>query len=178
MVNEADLVGDRKAVAQLHRVYQGTVTRWVKDGMTPIEGGGRGRAAVFRLSDTVAFRVAQLEARGAGLGTVNPVLERALKDRAQRQLADQLRVRREGEVILISEARHILSSVVIAARAHLLRLPSSVAVQCAYETDPAKVQALLDGHVRAALSELSRGGSLTETTTPPGPEPKQKGRKP
>lgn len=163
-VPDEDLVGDRKAVARLHRVYQGTVTRWVKDGMRPIEGGGRGKAAKFLLSDTVAFRVAQLEAR-AGAGTVNPVLERALKDRAQRQLADQLRARRAGETIDVAEVRHVLSSVVLATRSQLLRLAPTLAPECAREDNPAKVQALIDQAVRQALEELARGDGLIAATT-------------
>ncbi len=154
-------VGDRKVVARVHRVYQGTITRWVKDGMKPIVGGGRGKPALFRLSDTVAFRIAQLEARTAGLDglSVNPALERALKDRAQRRLADQLRRRRAGEVLEVEDVKRTWMSLVIATRQKLLALPRGLAERLTNLPEPAAVEAILREGVHDALRELAAKGS-------------------
>jgi hypothetical protein len=99
------------------------------------------------------------------------------RDLAQAALAEQLHRRREGDLLEREDVRHTWSSLVIATRARLLRLPSALAAECAREGEPAKVQAVLDGYVRDALTELSRGGAITDTTTPPGPEPKRARRK-
>jgi phage terminase Nu1 subunit (DNA packaging protein) len=153
---------DRDGIAQLLKVTAGTIIRFARDGMPVAEGGGQGRQAKYLPSACVAWRLAQVESKYAGMEGLNPQVERAKRDRAQARLADQLHARRSGEVIAVEEVRQTWVSLVLAVRSKMLRWPSSLADQLARTSTPAEVQRILDVEVRAALEELSRGA-------PPGP---------
>jgi phage terminase Nu1 subunit (DNA packaging protein) len=175
---EPEELKPRDWIARLRGVVPGTIGRMVRDGLPTADPGGRGRQAMFRPSECVKWWLAQAEAKATPAGALNPAAERARRDHHQAELAKQLHQKRAGEMLEREDVRRTWSSLVIACRARLLRLPSACAAECAREADPAKVQAVLDGYVRTALEELSRGGALTDTTPPPGPEPKRKkGRK-
>jgi phage terminase Nu1 subunit (DNA packaging protein) len=176
---EPEELMDRDHLARLLRRGPGMVTRYATLGSMPVaEGGGHGKQARYLPSACVAWLLAQAEAKAAPAGALNPVLERARRDHHQAELAKQLHQKRAGEMLDREDVRRTWSSLVIACRARLLRLPSALAEQCAREADPAKVQAVLDRYVRDALTELSRGGAITDPTPPPGAEPKRKkGRK-
>jgi phage terminase Nu1 subunit (DNA packaging protein) len=178
---EPEPLMDRDELARLFTVTPGTIHRWDRDGMPRAVGGGSGRQAQYRPSSCVAWRQGQLEAKYAGLEGLNPQVERAKRDRSQARLADQLHRRRAGEVIEMTEVRYLVTSLVLAARARLLRLPSSMAATLAAVTTPAEVERLLTVEVRAALEELSRGAPPVPPvpdTPPPGiPALPKKGRK-
>jgi phage terminase Nu1 subunit (DNA packaging protein) len=129
------------------------------------EGGGRGKPALFLPSAVHAHRLKQIEAKYAGRGDLDPVQERAKRDRSQAALADQLRRRREGEVLEASDVARTWSNIVLAIRARLLALPQALADRCAQETNPAVVQEILRAGVYDTLRELA-GSEL-----PADPEP-------
>lgn len=164
---EPEELMDRDHLARLLRRWPGMITKYATlDSMPVAEGGGHGRQARYLPSACVAWLLAQAEAKAAPAGALNPASERARRDHHQAELAAQLYRRRSGEVIEVAEVRHVLSTLVVAARARLLRMPSALAAQCAHEADPAAVQALLDGEVRAALTELSSWQPPADPTTP------------
>jgi len=134
-----------------------------------VEGGGRGRPALFLPSACVAHRLRQVEGRAGGVGDLDPAQERALKDRAQGRLAEQLHRRREGDLLEREDVRRTWSNIVIAIRSALLRLPSSVASQLAAAKSAEQIEALLRAEVRAILTELSGWQPPADTLTPPGP---------
>lgn len=175
---EREPLMNRDGIARLFTVNAGTVHRWARDGMPTEAGGGSGRQASFRPSACVVWRLAQIEAKYVGMEGLNPQRERALRDRAQAALADQLHKKRSGEMLAIADVRHQWISIVIAVRARLLRMPTALADALAHASTPAEAQQILDVEVRAALTELSHGTPPTETKTPPATTPPRRKRRP
>jgi hypothetical protein len=184
---DAEPLQSRDWIAREHRVTPGTVLRWVRDGLKPAEGGGPGRQARFRPSDVVAWRVAQLEARTAGLQGIDPRRARAMKDIEQGRLAAQLYRKRAGELLEVAEIERAWLVIVAAVRSKLLALPSGLAPSLVGAADEATIAARLRVEIHAALRELaawsppeSAGGrngtpaTATEEAAVPVPEQKEK----
>jgi phage terminase Nu1 subunit (DNA packaging protein) len=153
----------RDEIAVENGVTPGTVHRWTRDGLRPVEGGGRGRQARFRSSEVNAWRIARIEAQYAGQSGLDPRAWRARKDMEHALLAEQLRQRRAGEVLLYHEVEHGWSLVVAAIKSKLQALPGAMAPRlvaaaraATTETEAlAVVEGLLRAEVRAVLTELA-----------------------
>jgi phage terminase Nu1 subunit (DNA packaging protein) len=170
----------RDAIARLIGRVPSTITKLAIDGVLPVEtGGGPGRQALFKPSAVVAAHIRAIEARYAGHEGLNPANERARRDHHQALLAEQLHKKRSGEMLLTEDVGRAWSSIVLAIRSALLRLPRSVAAACAAAATPDEVERLLTAEVRTMLTELSRWEPPVESTdTPPGPtRSKRKERK-
>jgi phage terminase Nu1 subunit (DNA packaging protein) len=165
---------NRDQLARLFTVTPGTIHRWDRDGMPRAVGGGSGRQAQYRPSACVTWRHGQIEAKYAGHEGLNPAAERARRDHHQAALAEQLHKKRSGEMLEFAEVRHAWSSLVIAVRARLLRMPTALADALAHASAPAEAQRILDAEVRDALTELSHGTPPADTTTPPDPTPRKR----
>ena len=90
-----------------------------------------------------------------GGGQLNPVQERARKDK---EMADKTalenRVRR-GELVEASTVRDKLKPVIMLIRSRLLRIPFSSAPLVVNNDDQFRIQSILDEQIRDALAELS-----------------------
>ena len=170
-VDAAEPLMTRDGLARLFAVTPGAITRWARDGMPVATGGGSGRQAHYRPSACVAWRLAQLEAKYAGMEGLNPPVERAKRDRAQARLAEQLHRRREGDLLEIAEVTRAWALIVVAVRARLLAMPHALADRCAHATTPAEVAAILKGEVYDALRELAAWHPPAERAEPRDPAP-------
>jgi phage terminase Nu1 subunit (DNA packaging protein) len=117
----------RDELARLFGVTAGTIIRWARDGMPVAKGGGQGRQAGYLPSACVAWRLAQLEARSPDHEGLFPAVERARKDRAQAQLAEQQLKIRSGEYVAIREVEEELARKVGATQTKLLTIPRAAA---------------------------------------------------
>lgn len=89
--------------------------------------------------------------------------EKALKARADRQLAELNLAKAEGRVVLAESARLLWFERIRGVRDAVLAIATRLAAPLAAETDPEKVEALIDAELRAALDKAGAGG-------PPMPE--------
>lgn len=145
----------RDALARLLTRSRSMIPKYVLQGMPVHSGGGSGKQSQYLPSACVAWFVAQIEARFAGMEGLNPQRERALRDRAQARLAEQLHRTREGAMIEYREVAQALGFVVSATRSRLLAMPGALAMPLAATTEPAQAEAVLREAVRDALRDLS-----------------------
>jgi phage terminase Nu1 subunit (DNA packaging protein) len=122
----------RPQVAALLRANPLTVSRWEHEGLPVAEPGAPGRASRYDAAAVVAWytarRVAALTTSGDG-PALEPNAERARKDRAQAELAEQTLAVRRGALIPKTEFERVLGPAVTAIRAKLLALPRAAALR-------------------------------------------------
>lgn len=153
----------RRELAAIFRVHMMTITKWSDAGMPIAVRGGRGRASRYRVADVRAWH-AQREADAAGTGEnlsngrMDVNQERARKERAQANLAEQSYRLRAGELLPRNVTEAAFRAENDAARAIILNSPVTHAdrVFRAAATDGlAGVRRELERLARDVLAELS-----------------------
>jgi terminase small subunit / prophage DNA-packing protein len=109
----------RPALAQRLGHHEISITKWQREGLPVAKRGRKGKASYYREADVRAW----LEAREAAKqtsGLVDVAQERARKERAQAELAEQLHKTRARELLPASEVEKIWAAEVQAVRAAIL----------------------------------------------------------
>lgn len=109
----------RRDLAAVLGVHMQTVTKWEQDGMPVAERGRRGRASQYLEVEVRAWLAAREDAAKQS-GTVDVAQERARKERAQAQLAEQTHLMRSRKLLPEHEVAAAWSSEVSAVRAVIL----------------------------------------------------------
>jgi phage terminase Nu1 subunit (DNA packaging protein) len=147
-----------------------TISKWQDDGMPCAQRGRGGRPSRFNVAQCRAW----LEARRLATAQthVDLALERARKERAQAQLAEQTYRARAGELLEREDVRRTWAAVVVAIRTKLLALPVTLADKvhrAALLEGAVGVERVLEAEIRNVLVELAEvvadEGSRDETTT-------------
>lgn len=158
------LVVPRPVAARVFGVTPGGFDKWL-DEHPPIPTmvvGGPGKAAQYSIPDCVAWFVRRLEAKHGGPG-LNPIEERARKERAQAQLAEQTFKARSRELLSAAEVEQGWAVFVMAAKMTLLAWQTTLAdkVYRAGTLDGvAGVEKALKDAVRDVLRALAAGGPV------------------
>lgn len=151
----------RRQLAQVLTVHMQTVTKWEMEGMPIAQRGGKGRPSFYDEAAVRAWRIRREEAaaaNAAGAGQLNPTQEKARRERAQAQLAEQTFQIRMRDLLPRAEVERMWSGEYAALRAKLMSIPSTLAdrVHRAAIVDGVPgVEKLLEDAVTEALSELS-----------------------
>ena len=116
----------RKELAVLLEKNLRTIAKWKDEGLPVAKRGRGGRPSLYDEAEVRAWvQVREENARQAG--TADPALERALKDRAQRALAEQLFQIRARTLLPADEVERALAAKIAGARALILTSYTSAA---------------------------------------------------
>jgi phage terminase Nu1 subunit (DNA packaging protein) len=166
---------ERPQVAELLSVKSPTrISKWELEGLPVAEPGKPGKASKYAQAAVVAWHVARevARARGTGEGGLDPAAERARKDRAQAELAEQMLASRGGALVPADEIKRAWAQLVIAAKSKLLALPRALAARLLTIESAPEIEALLRQHIVEALAELSSG-----QTGPPAARARERGKR-
>ncbi len=125
------------------------INKLVDAGMPVARRGARGAPHGYRLEDVEAWLAARDETMQPG-EFFDAVRERALKERAQRHLAEQMLKVRAGELVAKDEVIAEWSGHAAAVRTKLVAIPSMLDID-------AKTTGALDALIRQVLEELADG---------------------
>jgi phage terminase Nu1 subunit (DNA packaging protein) len=150
---------ERKQLAEALDVFPGTITRWVADGCPVAKGGRRpGSPRLYSERDVRAWLKRREEAAQANVGTLDPIQERARRDRWTTRLARQQFVTRKRQLLPADEVASDVGARVAAARAKFHAVPSAYAARLhrAAITDGVPgAERLLQQMVRDVLRDLA-----------------------
>lgn len=149
----------RKEIAAKFGVALGTVTKWEQAGLPVAKPGSRGTPSRFELAAVRKWR-REREAAGRDTGAVDLVRERARKERAQAELAEQTIQVRAGELLLRADVEATWNKEISAVRAKLLSWPAVLSDQLGRAFELGGVLEL-EKRLQAAVEEL-----LTELSQP------------
>ncbi len=147
----------RRELAENLTVHMQTVTKWEREGMPIAQRGARGRPSFYLEAEVRAWRKEREEAALSGNGPLNPLQERARRERAQAVLAEQTFQIRMRDLLPRADVERIWSSEVSAVRTRLMALPVTLADQlhrAALRGVPA-VEKVLEDAVHDVLIELA-----------------------
>ncbi len=136
------------------------INKLVDAGMPVARRGARGAPHGYRLEDVEAWLAARDETMQPG-EFFDAVRERALKERAQRHLAEQTLKVRAGDLVAKDEVIAEWSGHAAAVRTKLVAIPSMLDID-------AKTTGALDALIRQVLEELADGNDdplVTEKTS-------------
>ena len=153
----------RRKLAELFAVHMQTVTKWEQEGMPIAVRGGRGKPSRYSERDVRAWLKAREEAAENGL-MLDPVQERARRERAQAILAEQTVAIRARELVPRAEVEKAWTAEVSAVRAKLLSWPTTLSDRLYREgklNGASGVELTLKDAVYDLLLELA--GSRSET---------------
>lgn len=165
---------DRRELAAALNVHPITISKWQDEGLPVAHRGGKGRASRYNLTDVQAWRAARDAEAAKGDGPLDPVQERAKKERWQALLAEQTFKARERELLPKAEVEKAWSAEVAAVRAILLALPTALSdrVHRASTRDGVVgVERELHVGIRDALRELA---APPAADTPTSKSPRRK----
>ena len=122
------LLVPKPVLARVFHVAPGTIDKWLDESppLPRVYAGARGKPGLYLIPDCVAWFVARTEAKHGGPG-LNPVEERAKKERAQKNLAEQTFKVRSRELLPVGEVERGLTAVVVAIKARLLAWQQTLA---------------------------------------------------
>jgi hypothetical protein len=146
--------------ARRQRVSHVAVQGWVSDGLPTIDGRIDPKAGAAWVRK---YRRLAVEAAKHGELTLAEALRR--KEVALMGIRELELVEKSGQVVSIEDAVAHFGAAISICRARLLQIPTASAFDLAQESDPKKVEKILQGLVRDALNELALGA-------PPSPEPR------
>lgn len=155
----AELSKDGRRVTPLN------VTKWLEDGLPVAIRGKGGRPSRYRLADVRAWLDARDQAPAASASDFQAA--RIRKELAQAAEAEQRVAQRAGRLLAVEDVEKTWTSMVAAARARLLALPTSLAdrlCRLAVTDGVAAVEAELERAVYEALRELA-GGEVEKKPT-------------
>lgn len=150
----------RVELAKLLEVHPITVTKWEQAGLQPAERGRRGTASKYSAAAVRAWLQAREEAARTA-GPLDPIQERALKDRADRLLKEQKHAVNEGRLVPADDVLKSWARMTLAAREKLLTIPS-VAMQRGI-IDTVDEEDQLTSLIDEALTELAGRGPSAST---------------
>ena len=162
----AELLTRRDLAARL-AVHMQTVTKWERDGLPIAERGRKGKPSRYEVAavrEWIATREKDAKAGGAG---VDVARERARKERAQAELAEQLHATRARHLLPTDEVERVVGAKVAAARTVALTWKTSLVdrLELAYQGGGrAAMVAVLDEEVDLFLLELAGGGDRIAAT--------------
>jgi phage terminase Nu1 subunit (DNA packaging protein) len=149
----------RRQVAAAFGVHMQTVTKWEQEGLPRASHGGRGRASFYDES-AVRSWLSVREANAAGpAGSLNPMQERAKRDRTQAMIAMQMYQRRLGKLVDREDVELAGQAYTKAWRAQILAWPKRAVLSGAIRPEQeAGVAALC----RELLSEIGAWHVLSQ----------------
>ena len=154
------------------------INKLVASGMPVAKQGHRGRGHGYRLEDVERW----LEAREASATTehLDAVRERALKERAQRHLAEQMLAVRAGELVPKDEVLREWQARLVAAKTLMLAWPTAISAQlqrASRRGGADGIRAQLEVSVHDALEEMAGVEPEPEPEDKPKPAPRKAKRK-
>jgi len=158
---------NRCEIAEIFGRSLPTIDNWVRLGCPFVERGERGREWQFNSADVLDWRERRAVAKALGSapsGELDPVQERARKDRAlaiATELKNDVAI---GKVVLIDVAMAAVTVQHRKLRNKLLSLPIRIASRVP-EQVRAQVFDLAETEVLAAMAELTTGGEGDITLT-------------
>ena len=155
----------RRKLAELFAVHMQTVTKWEQEGMPIAVRGSRGRPTKYSESDVKEWLQAREEAAEQGL-MLDPVQERARRERAQAILAEQTVAIRARELVPRAEVEKAWGAEVSAVRAKLLSWPATLSDRLYREgklNGVSGIERTLKEAVYDLLLELTGGVPQTKT---------------
>ncbi len=162
----------RKALAASLGVDIRTVSKWQDDGMPVAERGRGSRASKFDLAQCQAWREQRVgSADGHSTGFIDVARERARKERAQAQLAEQAYQIKAGELLPRETVERRWTAELAAIRAKLLSWKRSTVAEQLFRAAIADGQAVFDDVFAASIDEL-----LTDLSQPDSLKKKKRGR--
>jgi len=115
--------------------------------------GSKGIPWVFNLPASVQWWGAYLSDRAGA--KLDPIQERAQKDRADRELKElELEVRR-GNLVSVEETISARTAIANAVRTNILSVPSKTAQELAASNDTAECQQITETALAAALQQIA-----------------------
>lgn len=101
-----------------------TISKWLEEGMPVAERGRGGRPSRYDELEVRAWLAARNEAQRDGEPT-HALKERARKERAQAQLAEQLFAMRAGTLLKVEDVDRLIQAEQTAVRSKLLAMPTT-----------------------------------------------------
>lgn len=146
------------SVGRPEPLHMMTVTKWERDGMPIAERGGKGRPSKYDEAIVRAWLKTRDDSAKASNGFVDVARERARRDRAQAELAEQTFQMRSRELLPRVEVERQWEAEVVAVRAKLLQIAPAFAervYQAAVSEGVGGVERALASSVNEVLLELS-----------------------
>lgn len=158
-------------------VHMQTITKWEREGLPIAQRGRKGKPSLYSVTDVKAWITAREEQANGPAGPLDPVQERAKKERWQALLAEQTFKARERELLPRLEVEKIWGAEVTAVRARLLVIPTSLSdrLHRAATTDGvAGVERVLHDAIRETLRELANPTRDQVVVKKPAPRRRKK----
>lgn len=119
--SDGNELATRQQLAAALGVHAITISKWQNEGMPIASRGGRGRPTYYSVEAVTAWRAArEEEARDKTNGPLDPVQERAKKERFQALLAEQTFLLRAKKLLSADEVAKVWRAEVAAVRALIL----------------------------------------------------------
>lgn len=138
------------------------------DGMIDVAAAKAAIAAAVRPHGKTAAAVAEAAPAGATPAAPAPAaapqapneatsyhVARTLREAAEARIAQLKLAEMRGELVRVADARAALARHAATYREALLQIPGRLAAQLAAEADQARVYAMLDAELRAAMAHLT-----------------------
>lgn len=154
----------RRELASLLGVHMQTVTKWEREGMPIAERGRRGKASLYSEVAVRAWIAAREEAAQNG-SRLDVTQERARKERAQAQLAEQKYQQLAGELLPKEDVAKVWAAEIAGARSVLLAVPTTYADR-AYRAATLHGVGAVEEVLRDAIHEVLRELADPERATP------------
>jgi hypothetical protein len=148
----------RRQLAEALTVHPQSITKWEAEGLPVAQHGGKGRPSFYDETAVRAWRRERDEAAATGNGPLNPAQEKARRERAQAQLAEQTFQIRMRDLLPRDEVERLWSGEIAAVRAKLMAVPINLADiihRTAHVDGVAAVEKILEDAMLDALRELA-----------------------
>lgn len=132
------------------RLDRSAALAWLKRNERGVAGSGKGADRAARLLEDAGSPPATRSAGG-----IDPIFERARKDR---ELADRVALQNavmRGELVPVADAEAAWTAIIGVARERLLGMPSKLAPRLVGLTSAGEALSILEAEVHAALADLA-----------------------
>lgn len=109
----------RRVLAERLEKHPMSITKWEQQGMPIAARGRKGKPSLYRQSDVITWLSAR-EAAAKKSGIVDVAQERARKERAQAELAEQTHQTRSRQLLPAAEVEKVWNAEIQAVRAAIL----------------------------------------------------------
>lgn len=116
----------RLELAKIIRVDPRTIQKWTEIGLPTAKRGRGGRASLYSVADVLAWRDTHIAPATSASG-LSLADERARRERAQAELAEQTLAIRARNLLDAEEVERAWSAILSAIRAKLLAVPQAYA---------------------------------------------------
>lgn len=156
----------RRELAERLGVHMQTITKWEREGLPIARRGRKGKPSRYSEAAVRAWRQQRDELAQAVPGAFDVIQERARKERAQAQLAEQMHAVRAGRLIDVDEAARRWASEIAAARS-LILTSYTMAADRVFAAASTQGLAGVERELKAIAHEVLRElAGAPETTTP------------